>query len=459
MSYDLIVIGAGPGGYVAAIRAKQWGMGRVAVVEKGHVGGTCLNIGCIPSKTMIASAQRIEQLRHAETLGVTGVDTNNIGINVAALMARKGKVISTLRGGVEQLLKGHGVELLRGTAKIRGAGEITIEGIARAAKQIIIATGSSWRTVPGFDIDGTQVVVSDHMFDWEAPPQHLLIMGGGVIGCEFASMMRAFGSQVTIVEVLETLIPGEDPIIGKTLARAFTKKGIAVHTGTKITSLARGAAVTATLSNGETIVADKALIAVGRRPYTDDLGADELGILDDHGFVRVNERMATAVGGIYAIGDVIGGAMLAHVASFEGEVAVRNCLGQEASMSYHAVPRPIFTLPEICAVGATEAELQAQGITYRTGRFGYQGLSKAICVGETEGAMTVYADEHGYILGGHIIGAEATDLAQQLCLAVQHGMTIAQVAETIHAHPTMSEIVKEAVEDAAGHAVHKVTRK
>ncbi|MBI4237949.1 MAG: dihydrolipoyl dehydrogenase [Deltaproteobacteria bacterium] len=456
MSYDLIVVGAGPGGYVAAIRARQYGAERVAVVEKGHAGGTCLNVGCIPSKALIASATRLEAVRHAATFGVQGVDPAALGINVAALMERKNKIVTMLRGGVEQLLKGHGVELIRGTASIPAAGQVVVNGDTLAAKNIIIATGSTWRTLPGLPIDGTTVVVSDHMLEWQHVPARLLIIGGGIIGCEFASMMQSFGAAVTLVEATESLLPGEDLVIGRTLARSFAKRGITVHTGTTVEQLETTNGAAATLANGTRVEADRVLVSVGRKPYTEGLGAEALGLLNERGFIPVDAGMQTTVPGIYAIGDVVGGMMLAHVASAEAEVAVKNCLGGHVTMDYHAVPRPVFTTPEVCAVGETEKGLQAAGVRYKTGRFTYAAVGKALCAGETDGAAQVYTDENGVLLGGHVIGAEATDLGQQLCLAIQQRLSVEDVAHTIFSHPTLSEVVKEAVEDAAGFAVHKV---
>lgn len=458
MSYDIVVIGAGPGGYVAAIRAKQGGAKNVALIERDAVGGTCLNRGCIPSKALIASATRLEHVRHAEKMGISGV--GQVGVNVAALMQRKNQVVTTLRGGVEQLLKGHGVEVLRGTGCITAPGRITVDGKELETKNIIIATGSSWKSLPNIPVDGEAIVVSDQMLEWDAVPQRLGIVGGGIIGCEFASMMQTYGAKVTVIEAAATLLPGEDPIVGRTLGRLFTKRGIEVFAETTATSVERtGNTVTLQLSNGETREVDKLLVAVGRRPYTEGLGAGELGLVNERGFIDVDDRMATKVPGIYAIGDVIGTLMLAHVASTEADIAVRNCLGETAHMSYHAVPRPIYTNPEVCGVGATELELQKKGITYRTGRFAYAAVSKALCDGETEGSMAVYAGADGKVLGGYLIGAHATDLAQELCTAVQHGLTAHQVAETIVSHPTYSEIIREAVEDVDGRAVHKVAPK
>lgn len=456
MSYDLIVVGAGPGGYVAAIRARQYGAERVAVIEKGPAGGTCLNVGCIPSKALIASAARLEAVRHAAAFGVDGVDATQLRINVATLMERKNKIVTMLRGGIEQLLKGHGVELIRGAAQIPAAGQVAVNGTILETKNIIIATGSTWRTLPGLPIDGTTVVVSDQMLEWQQVPARLLVIGGGIIGCEFASMMQTFGSAVTLVEATESLLPGEDLVVGRTLSRSFAKRGIAIHTGTTVEQLEAGHGAVATLANGTRVEADRVLVAVGRKPYTEGLGAEALGLVNERGFIPVDAHMRTPVAGIYAIGDVVGGMMLAHVASAEAEIAVKNCLGGTVTMDYHAVPRPVFTTPEVCAVGATEKGLQAAEVRYKTGRFTYAAVGKALCAGETDGSVQVYTDEQGILLGGHVIGAEATDLAQILCLAVQQRSSVEDVAHTIFSHPTLSEVVKEAVEDAAGFAVHKV---
>lgn len=456
MSYDVVVIGAGPGGYVAAIRARQAGAAKVALVEKGHAGGTCLNMGCIPSKALIAAAHRLEQIRHAADFGIDGIDPNALRLDVARLMQRKDGIVSGLRTGVGALLKGHGVEVLQGTARIPKAGAVAVNGQTLETRAIIIATGSVVRALPGVAFDGTRIVSSDHLLSFTAVPKRLAIIGGGVIGCEFATMMAAFGAAVTVIEAQPHLLPLEDAVVGQTLARFFQKRGIVVHTGVGVESVrAADDAATVTLADGTAVTADQVLVAIGRRPCTDGLGADELGLLDDKGFVVVDAQMKTQVNGIYAIGDVVGGYALAHVASAEAEVAVRNCLGQPVTMTTHAIPRPVFTLPEVCCVGATERQLREQAIAFTTGRFAYAGLSKALCDGTRDGSMAVYADASGYVLGGYVIGEQASDLAQQLALAIQHGMTAGQFAETICSHPTLSELVKEGVEDSYGHAVHK----
>lgn len=458
MTCDLIVIGAGPGGYGAAIRAKQQGAARVVLIEKSHAGGTCLNVGCIPSKTLIATAQRMEHLKHAAQLGISGVASEQLSVNVPALMERKNKIVNGMRGGIEQLLKGHGVELMKGAGHIDAPGRVSINGETLETKNILIATGSTWRTLPSLPIDGNVVCVSDHMIEWSEVPKSLLIVGGGVIGCEFATMMAAFGTQVTIVEFAETLIAAEDAVVGRTLARFMGKKGVTIHTGTTVTDLSvSGTSATATLSNGQTVSADKVLVAVGRQPFTENLGAKELGLVNERGFIDVDTGMRTKVAGIFAIGDVVPTLALAHVASAEGDVAATNALGGNAQMHYHAVPRPIFTLPEACGVGRTEKELQTAGVNFKTGRFNYAAVSKAMCSGETDGSLQVYADaDSGKILGGHIIGAEAVDLGQQLCIAVANELTVSDIGHTIFSHPTLSEIVKEGIEDAVGLAVHKV---
>ncbi|MBI2346226.1 MAG: dihydrolipoyl dehydrogenase [Deltaproteobacteria bacterium] len=448
------------GGYVAAIRARQHGAS-VALVEKENLGGTCLNRGCIPSKALIAGARRLESVRKAAAMGIEGIPADGVRVNVAALMDRKNRVVTTLRGGVEQLMKGHGVEVVRGAGRLKAPDVVTVDGRELNAKAVIIATGSAWRSLPDIPVDGERIVASDHLLNWTEVPARLGIIGGGIIGCEFASMMQTFGAKVVMVEAAATLLPGEDPIVGRTLARLFTKRGMEIFTETTVGEVRRqGATVAMQLSNGQTREIDVLLVAVGRRPYTDELGIAELGIVNERGFVTADERMATPVGSVFAVGDVIGHSMLAHVASAQAEVAVQNALGGEAAMSYHAVPRPIYTDPEVCGVGATEGELQAKGVAYRTGRFSLAAVSKTLCDGESpDGSMTVYADPDGCLLGGHLISPHATDLAQSLCVAIQNRLTVKDMMTTIYSHPTYSELVKEAVEDVEGRAVHKVTVK
>ena len=452
MQYDVAIIGAGPGGYIAAIRAAQAGL-KTVLIEKDNLGGTCLNKGCIPTKVLVAEAQeRID--------GLSGVE------NFVKAMARKNKVVESLRGGVRGLLASNKIDYVNSAAQFVNANELTkSDGLNHKSSitshQVIIATGSSWRPLPNLKPDGLKIVTSDEILSSDKLPKRLTIVGGGVIGCEFASIMQAFGVEITIIEVAGQILPLEDAIIARTLASSFKKRGIQIYTDTTVNGL-NGERVM--LSNGEEIEADKVLVSVGRRPFTEDLNLEAAGITSNNGFVPVNAFMQTNVKHIYAIGDVASPAdfakpMLAHVASYEAKIAIAHITKAGIKADYKVIPRPIFTRPEIGCVGATDKELKTSGITYKTGRFPYAALSKAVCDDKTEGLLQIYADKKGLILGAHCIGAHATDICSEIALAMKNGMTTLDLANTIHSHPTYSEIIVEAMEDIGGRAVHKAGRR
>lgn len=458
MSYDLIVVGAGPGGYVAAIRAAQLG-GKVALIEKQFVGGTCLNTGCIPTKAMASAAARLEAVKTAATQGIVGVGEPKIDYSV--VHQKKTKLVGGLRSNIQQLLKGSGVEVISGEARFTGATQIEVAGTTMTAKAVIIATGSTWRTLPDLPMDGTHIISSDEVLKWEQLPQSMVLVGGGVIGCEFASILSTFGVKVTIIEAAPSLLPNEDLQLSRLLQRALAKKGVDVHVSTTVAShTIDGNSVNCTLSNGQSVVANHVVVAIGRAPNTATMGLQELGVLTDRGAVDVNDQMQTKLPGLYAIGDACAKMMLAHVASAEGVLVAENIMtGSTKTMDYHAVPRPIFTTPEICAVGPTAEQLQAQGVTFHTGKYAFAAIPKAHCDGDTEGQLIVYTDIDHRLLAAHMIGAHATDLLAPLVAAVQQRQTAAQFTETIFSHPTLSEIAKEAVEDSEGRAIHKVYAK
>lgn len=458
MIYDLIVVGAGPGGYVAAIRAAQLGA-KVALIEKQFVGGTCLNTGCIPTKAMASAAARLEVVRTANVHGVTGLGTPQI--DYAVVHQKKTKLVASLRGNVQQLLKGTGVEIIAGEGRFTGPTEIDVAGNRVAAKSVIIATGSTWRTLPGLPMDGTHIVSSDEVLAWDRLPESMILIGGGVIGCEFASILSTFGVKITIVEAAPSILPYEDLQISRILHRALAKRGVDIHVGTTVEShVVNGNTVACTLSNGQSVTANHVVVAIGRAPNTANMGLSELGVLNDRGAVEVNSRMQTKQEGLYAIGDAVGKMMLAHVASAEGVLVAENIVqGTLREMDYHAVPRPIFTHPEICAVGPTAEQLQVQGITFHAGKYAFAAIPKALCDGDTEGQVIVYTDAEHRLLSAHMIGPHATDLLAPLVAAVQQRQTAAQFTEIIFSHPTMSEIVKEAVEDSEGRAIHKIYAK
>ncbi|MBN1282524.1 MAG: dihydrolipoyl dehydrogenase [Proteobacteria bacterium] len=456
--FDLAVIGAGPGGYVAAIRASRLGA-RVLLIERGELGGVCLNRGCIPTKSMIASSHALRTIRHAGEMGVA-LGGAAPAIEMKRVRERKDAIVEKLRAGIAQLIKSNGIELAKGEARIVGKGALSVDGRELAAKNILIATGSTWIEIPGLAPDGDRIVTTDEALDWTEVPATLLIVGGGVIGCEFGCMMRSFGAKVAVVEAMPSILPQVEGAISRVLARQMKSDGIEIIAGTTVESVdTSGGRVKARLSNGTEKTVDRVLVAVGRRPLTKGLGLEVAGIeLVERGAIRVDARFETTCKGVYAIGDVIGGAMLAHAASAEGIAAVENIFGEGGSYDASTVPSPIFTWPEIGAVGLTSEELKARGTEFLTGRFPYSASGKAMCDGEPDGQAIVHTDMDGRILGAHIIGRDATLLVPEAALAMRKGMSVVDLEKTIHAHPTLSEVVAEAAADVFGRAIHKARR-
>ncbi len=443
MTFDLAIIGAGPGGYVAAIRAARLGA-KVTLIEKDEIGGTCLNWGCIPTKALAASAHAISPLREGKEL--------------SDARSRKDKIVAELRNGVLQLLKSAGVEIVKGTAVFAAPDKIEVAGRPIDAKNILIATGSKWWVPAGITLDGKFIVSSNEALSWDETPKDLLIVGGGVIGCEFASIFHAFGSKITVIEATSSILPPVERAISRLLARSFKERGIGILTETTVASASvKGGAVSVMTSTGLERTFDRVLVCVGRRPDVSTLGIEKTGIeLTDRGGIKVNERFETNIKGVFAIGDVIGKMMLAHVASAEGISCVEQMFGKGEPVNYDAVPSPIFTTPEIAAVGKTAEELTAKGAGFKTGRFPYAASGKARCDGETEGMVIVHTDEKGLILGAHLYGKDATVMIAEATLAVKHRLTAHDVGATIHAHPTMPEAFAEAALDAMGEAIHKI---
>ena len=456
----LAILGGGPAGYVAAVRARQLGA-EVTLVEMDALGGTCLNRGCIPSKVLLKSA---ELIRQAQRLSEFGVEAEFRGVNWPQVIRRKGQVVSQGVRGVAHLMKENGVRVVAGRGRLAdgksivvdtGEGEETI-----AADRLLIATGSvaARLALPGFDSPG--VVTSAELLDAEEIPGSLAIIGAGYVGAEFADIFEAAGAKVTIIEMLPRLLPGMDEEIAAELARAFRRRKIEMHFGARVTEVARHDgkhAVRFTKDGAEhEAEADVVLSAVGRRPNTEDIGLEAAGIAMEGGGVKVNARMETDVPGVYAAGDVIGGVMLAHVASAEGKVAVANALGRRVEMDYRAIPSAVYTHPEVGSAGLAEAEAHERGIAVKVGRFFFRGAGKARAEGEREGLVKIVADaESGKVLGGHICGPHATDLVHELVLAIHLGATAEQVGEMVHAHPTLTEPIMEAAEDVLGRAIHK----
>jgi dihydrolipoamide dehydrogenase len=466
MPKHIIIIGAGPGGYVAAIRAAQLGA-RVTVVENQALGGVCLNWGCIPSKALLSVVELGDKAKKASDFGLT--IQGPVGYDLARMVARKNKVVDGLVKGIATLFKTWGIQHTEGRGEILD--QRTVKVSARDGKEsriegdaIIVATGSSWPNLPMFPIDGQQIITSKEALDTTSIPASLLILGGGVEGCEFAALYSGMGTQLTIVELLPRILPLEDEEMSSMMARELAKRGATVQTGTTVEKVDRGASVRATLKDGTVVEVEKVLVSVGRGFNSKGIGLETVGVqVGRRGDIVVNGRMETNVPGIYAIGDVVGKAMLAHVASAQGKVAVENILGHPREIDYRVVPAGIFTLPEIGRVGLTERqareEAQARGdnpeTAVKVGRFRYAGLGKAQGIGDTTGLFKIVsATKTGEILGAHIMGAHATDVVHELALAMQLRAKVSDVAEMIHAHPTFSEGILEAAEDADGMAIH-----
>lgn len=458
--YDLAVIGAGPGGYVAAIRGAQRGA-RVCVVESGAVGGACLNRGCIPTKALYATARLLGRLRN---LGEHGIAVGGPVFDFSRAAARKDQVVGKLVGGVSQLLKGHGIEVFHGRGFLEAPDQVRVHtpGVVGRlrAKRIILATGASPSRPEALAVDGKNVLTSDEILAIKELPKSLLIVGGGYIGCEFASIFSAFGVAVSIVEQLPTLLDRSDRQAVREVEKSFRAAGIDIYVDRSIEVLsADDSGVGARLSGGETLAAEKALIAVGRRPNSSGLGLEEIGIMLDNGAVPVDDRMRTSVPGVFAIGDVTGGMQLAHVASHQAEVAVANALGGDARIDYRVIPSVIFTDPEIAQVGLTEEQCRARGLACAVGRFAYLASGKALCDGETRGTVKLLADKDDRILGATIVGEEASTLVAEVALAMRGNLTARQLAEGVRAHPSLPEMIREAAEDISGSAVHKMGRR
>ncbi|MCI5562775.1 dihydrolipoyl dehydrogenase [Eubacteriales bacterium SGI.150] len=453
----VVVLGGGPGGYVAAIRAAMLG-GEVTVVEKGSMGGTCLNVGCIPTKAMLASSGVLDTALEAGKFGVT--ISGEIGLDFPAVMARKDKVVEQLVQGIEMLFAARGVSVLRGTGTVMPGGSISValnDGGEETLcpDKIILATGSLPVVPAMFPYDGEKIITSDEALYLEQAPKSLIIVGGGVIGCELGQFFAKAGTAVSIVEAMPHILPSEDKDVASALARSFRKNKINVSTGQKVVrcQIVDGA-VQVELENGKIMEAEKLLVCIGRKPNTAFLPLDELGIEHKNGKILVDEHMQTACPNIYAIGDIVDSAMLAHVASQEGLVAVEHMFGKDRSISYRGVPRCVYTTPEVAGVGMTEQQLQAKGIAYRAGVFHFMGLGKAKAAGKTDGFVKVLADENDVIVGGCVVGEHATELLAELTLAVELQLTAEQVGRVIHPHPTMCEALMEALHQIHGACVH-----
>ncbi|MHA1733547.1 MAG: dihydrolipoyl dehydrogenase [Promethearchaeota archaeon] len=491
--YDIVVIGAGSGGYHAALRAAQYGA-KVAIIERDKVGGTCLNRGCIPTKALYSSVKLLEEIKEkAKEFGIEGIGTPSP--NFTQMVERKNKVVKDLVEGIEGLLKARKIPLLRGHGKVEGRTEdgnfiVTVSGqdnAKLACKKVILATGSKPALIPAFNIDHEKILTSDDILDegFKTVPERLLIIGAGVIGCEFANIFANLGAKVIMLEYLPTMLATEEKLVIKELMKKFKKLGIELHTSVNVLSVqAHENGVTATVCDagipreqlvnvcGEEYHADICLVSIGRARVSDDLGIEELGVKVDRGQISVNPKtLETDAPGIYAVGDVTGGIMLAHVAYYDANVAVANALSaiggfdtHPAEANYDVVPYTIFTSPEVGSVGlrekAAKKKVKESGGKVYTGRFAYGSLGKAKAMGEENGFMMVVAEAtSGKILGATCIGHEAPELISDIALAMKNNLTTHDVAQTIYSHPTISEMVLETVEDVYGMAIHKAGRR
>jgi len=467
--YDVVVIGSGTGGYVAAIRAAQLGL-KTAVVERAPVlGGTCLNWGCIPTKALLEHAHALKVAQGWKEWGLT-IGQAAVGIDMTQVQTRKDRIVKTINGGVEFLFKKNKIEWIKGSGRLIGGGKVEItEGEAQtltATKEIIVATGSQARSVAGIDIDRRRIITSDEAIGLRTIPKSIAIMGSGAVGVEFASIFRRFGSEVTIIELLPRLVPLEDEAVSAELERSFKKQGIQVMTNTKVTSAMAGAsgvdlAAQSLDGNVGKITAEYLLVATGRGPVTRGLGAEDLGLAMDRGYIRVDSQYRTSVPGISAVGDVItfekpGHPQLAHLSSAEGIALAERIAGREfRPINYDHVPACTYCDPEIGSVGLTEAAAKARGFDVRVGTFKFGVLGRAKMAGETEGFVKIIADKkYDEILGVHMIGLRSTELIAEATLALRLECTVEELIRTIHAHPTMSEAVGEAAHATHGAAIH-----
>ena len=462
--YDLVVIGAGPGGYVAAIRAAQLGL-MVAVVDKrGRAGGTCLNVGCIPSKALLDSSEHFAFARHS--LARHGVRVGDVALDLPAMMARKDKVVGGLTDGVAHLLKKNKITFIHGTARLDGAGKVTVKvaaggDVALEAAHVLLASGSEPAALPALPFDGKAVVSSTEALAFDKVPEHLLVVGGGYIGLELGSVWARLGAKVTVVEFLPQLLPANDREVADVLFKALEKQGLEFHLDTRVTGGGvKGGRVTVTAQHqGKDVsfVGDRVLVAVGRRPFADGLGLKEAGVAVEErsGRVIVDEGFRTNVEGVYAIGDLVAGPMLAHKAEEEGVAVAERLAGHKTRVNYDAIPSVIYTHPEVAAVGATEEQVKQAGRAYRVGRFPFAANGRARCLDETDGLVKVIADaKTDRVLGTHVVGPRASDLIAEAVAVTEFSGSAEDIARTCHAHPTLSEALREAALAVDRRALH-----
>jgi dihydrolipoamide dehydrogenase len=456
--FDLIVIGAGPGGYVAAIRAAQLGMKAAVVEREGKLGGTCLRVGCIPSKALLETSELYEQSqRH---FAERGLEVHGVSLNIPQMMKHKDGVIAALDGGIQGLLRKNKVERFTGHGTLKGGGVVEVSGSSPAllrGRRILIATGSVPSVLPGIKLDGDRVGTSTEALCWPEVPRQLVVIGAGVIGLEMGTVWRRLGSRVTVLEFLPRILPGIDEQVAAEAKKIFEKQGLEFRLGTRVTSaVAQGNSAIVTVEGAEPIVCDRVLVAVGRKPCTDGLGLEAAGVqTDKRGFIQVNAAYQTTAEGVYAIGDVIGGAMLAHKAEEEGIACVEKMATGHGHIDYNIIPAVVYTAPEIASAGHTEDALKAAGVKYRAGRFAFAANGRARAGGHTDGFVKILAAEDtDRVLGVHIIGTHAGELIHEAAVAMQFGASSEDIARCCHAHPTLSEAVKEAAMAVDRRAIH-----
>lgn len=454
MDYDLLVIGSGPGGYVAAIRASQLGL-KCGVVEKDKPGGVCLNIGCIPSKALIHQA---EEFRSIESLKKMGVSVDLESFDYSKVYKKSRVAAEKLSKGVQFLLKKNEIDYIEGEARITGRNEVSVGGKKLSAQNILIATGSRPRELPGLEFDEKRVISSTGALMLEKLPKSLVILGAGAIGMEFAHVMNAFGVEVTVVEMLDQILPLEDADTAAVLEKDFKRRKIKMLTGKKASKLKKGkAGITVEIEGSEPLEAEMLLVAVGRAPNSDGLGLEDIGVKTERGFISVGDYYETSAPGVYAIGDVIASPLLAHVASKEGEIAVEHIAGRnpEKRLDPDHIPSAVYTEPQVASFGPTEAKAEELGLSFETATFPYRGAGKSVAIEKSEGIVKIiYDSKTSEILAAHVAGAEATELIHELLLAKKAELLPEDVATMVHAHPTLSESVMEAARAAEGWAIH-----
>lgn len=453
----VLVLGGGPAGYVAALRAAQLGAD-VALVEAREIGGTCLNRGCIPTKAMVAGAERLHHARGAAEYGVT---VGEVGLDFAAFMARKERATGQLRDGVARLLKGRKVEVVAGRASLAGPGRLALDdGAVLEGDAVILASGSEPVRLPVFDWADPRVMTSDELLAVDHVPARLAVVGGGVIGCEFAAVFTRLGSRVTVVEMLDQLLPGEDKRTARTLQQAFKKAGVDVVVKNAVESVSAAPdGLTLRLADGREVAADVALVSVGRRPVSGGMGFAEAGVaIDERGFVVVDETLRTSLDGVFAAGDVAGPPLLAHWAYHEGAIAAENATtGGRLAVDRSVVPSCVFSSPEVASFGLTEDRAAEEGRAVEVAHVRFNGNSKAVIEGENDGYVRIVCEPGGgRVLGASLVGPRVTELVHELALAARAGLTLADVAATIHAHPTLAEAVAEAALSGLGRGMHSL---